>query len=62
MISKNKILDIKSPSLSHNGVVLAVCVRLKNEGLYLREWIEFHRLAGVDFFHVFDDASQDATV
>jgi hypothetical protein len=37
-------------------------VRLKNEALYLREWIEFHRLAGVGHFHVFDDGSTDGTI
>ena len=26
---------------------LAVCAIYRNEGPYLREWIEFHRLVGV---------------
>jgi len=41
---------------------LAICVRLKNEALYLREWIEFHRIAGVGHFHIFDDGSTDGTI
>jgi len=36
---------------------LAACTRMRNEGAYLREWIEFHRLVGVDVFYLFDDAS-----
>ena len=40
---------------------LAVCVRLHNEASYLAEWLEFHLLAGVEFFYIFDDSSTDST-
>lgn len=32
-----------------------------NEGAYLREWIEFHRLVGVDHFLIYDNDSTDDT-
>jgi len=40
---------------------LTVCCAFKDELRYLREWIEYHRLIGVERFHmVSNDASPDA--
>ncbi|HZO58494.1 MAG TPA: glycosyltransferase family 92 protein [Solirubrobacterales bacterium] len=38
---------------------LAVCAIYRNEGPYLREWIEFHRLVGVEKFFLYDNRSTD---
>jgi hypothetical protein len=38
---------------------LSVCAIFRNEGPYLREWIEFHRLQGVDHFYLYDNLSTD---
>jgi hypothetical protein len=38
---------------------LSVCAIYRNEGPYLREWIEFHRLAGVEHFYLYDNVSED---
>ena len=38
---------------------LAVCAIYRNEGAYLREWIEFHRLVGVEKFFLYDNRSTD---
>ena len=38
---------------------LAVCAIYRDEALYLREWIEFHRLAGVERFFLYDNESTD---
>jgi Glycosyltransferase family 92 len=38
---------------------LAVCVIYNNEGPYIREWIEFHRLFGVERFFLYDHGSTD---
>lgn len=40
---------------------LAICAIMKNEGPYLREWIEYHRLVGVDKFYLYDNDSSDDT-
>jgi hypothetical protein len=32
---------------------------VQNEGLYLREWLEFHRLAGIEHVFIYDDGSSD---
>ncbi|MBR2518667.1 MAG: glycosyltransferase family 92 protein [Selenomonadaceae bacterium] len=38
---------------------LAVVAILKNEGAYLKEWLDYHLLAGVDHFYLFDNDSPD---
>jgi hypothetical protein len=40
-------------------VYLAVCMIYRNEADYLREWIEFHRLVGVERFYLYDNESDD---
>lgn len=37
-----------------------VCIS-KNEGPYIKEWIEFHKLVGVSKFYFFDNESNDDT-
>ncbi len=38
---------------------LSICAIYRDEGPYLREWIEFHRLAGVERFFLYDNFSED---
>src|SRR5580765_3145604 len=38
---------------------LSIVACFKNEAPYLREWIEFHRLVGVEQFYLYDNASSD---
>lgn len=38
---------------------LAVCAMFRNEAPYLAEWIEFHRLVGVEHFFLYDNFSDD---
>lgn len=38
---------------------LAVCTIFKDCSPYLKEWIEFHRLAGVEHFYLYDNSSTD---
>ena len=38
---------------------LAVVAIIKNEGAYLKEWLDYHLLAGVDHFYLFDNDSPD---
>jgi hypothetical protein len=38
---------------------LSICAIYKDEAAYLAEWIEFHRLVGVERFFLYDDASSD---
>ncbi len=38
---------------------LAVCAIFQNEADYLKEWIEFHKLLGVEHFYLFENRSND---
>jgi hypothetical protein len=38
---------------------LAVCAIFKNEGSYLAEWVNFHRMMGVEHFYLYDNHSTD---
>jgi hypothetical protein len=47
------------PSMSRDAR-LAVCAVFRDEAPYLAEWVEFHRLVGVEHFFLYDDRSADA--
>ena len=38
---------------------LAVVAIVKNEGPYIKEWLDYHLLAGVDHFFIYDNESED---
>jgi hypothetical protein len=42
------------------GRYLSICAVYRNEAPYLREWIEFHRLVGVEHFYLYDNQSTDS--
>jgi len=40
---------------------LAMCAIAKNEGRYLQEWVEYHKMLGVEKFYIYDNESTDNT-
>lgn len=40
-------------------VYLSIAAILKNEAPYIKEWIEFHKLVGVERFYLYDNESTD---
>ena len=38
---------------------LSVVAIIKNEGSYLKEWLDYHLMAGVDHFYLYDNESPD---
>ncbi|MDR0708000.1 MAG: glycosyltransferase family 92 protein [Treponema sp.] len=40
---------------------LSIATMVRNEASYLKEWIEYHKLAGVETFYIYDNYSTDAT-
>ncbi|MBO4862860.1 MAG: glycosyltransferase family 92 protein [Eubacterium sp.] len=38
---------------------ISLCIMFKDEAVYLREWIEYHRMIGVDHFYLYDNNSSD---
>jgi hypothetical protein len=39
---------------------LSICAVFKNEAKYLKEWIEYHHLLGVDHFYLYNIGSKDS--
>lgn len=39
---------------------LSICAIFKNEAKYLKEWVEYHRVVGVDHFYLYNIGSSDA--
>ncbi|MDR2904393.1 MAG: glycosyltransferase family 92 protein [Helicobacteraceae bacterium] len=40
---------------------LAICAIAKDEGVYFKEWIEYHLLVGAQKFYIYDNESSDDT-
>src|ERR1700733_11023438 len=38
---------------------LAICAIFQNEAPYIKEWIEYHKLVGVQHFYLFNNLSDD---
>lgn len=38
---------------------LAIALMERNEGRYLKEWLDYHILMGADYFYIYDHASDD---
>lgn len=51
-----KIYPCKYVSKKYN---VSICSIFKNEAQYLREWIEFHRIIGVEHFYMYNNNSSD---
>ena len=44
---------------SHHDFLTILFISVRNRAIYLPEWIEYHRLLGVDHFIFFDNFSSD---
>ena len=53
---KNSFMDRKPNDFQN---YLSVVVIMKNEALYIREWLEYHLMLGVQKFYVYDNESSD---
>jgi hypothetical protein len=38
---------------------LSICLIAKNEARYIREWLEYHLMIGVEHFHIYNNGSED---
>lgn len=58
---RNMIAVNKLTSFNGGGYCVSIVSIMKNEGLYVKEWLDFHLLAGVDHFYIYDNGSTDNT-
>lgn len=59
-----KALKLKRQAEKQNSqpeCFLSICAIAKNEGPYLKEWIDWHKNMGVDKFYFYDNESTDQT-
>lgn len=70
MTIKNALLEFKSlaykmrmhfihPTLMDKKYKVSICAIFKNEAPYLKEWLEFNHLVGVDHFYMYNNNSED---
>lgn len=50
---------LESKSDSASPYFLSVCTVFKNDAPYLKEWIEYHKMLGVQHFRLYNDGSTD---
>ena len=53
------ILNMAYHSVEDKKYNVSICVIFKNEAVYLKEWIEFHRIVGVEHFYMYNNNSSD---
>lgn len=49
----------RSPKLKDTKYYVSICAIFKDEARYLVEWIEYHRLVGVDHLYLYNNFSSD---
>ena len=58
---KNYIAVLRHDKTAKFENELAIAAIMKNEGPYLKEWLDFHLMVGVDKFYLYDNESTDDT-
>ncbi|MBR4267266.1 MAG: glycosyltransferase family 92 protein [Bacteroidales bacterium] len=53
------LMNLKKPEIKTKKYKVAICAIFKNEALYLREWIEYHKIVGVEHFYLYNNNSED---
>lgn len=47
------------PKIEEKKYHVSICAIFRDEADYLREWIEYHRLAGIEHFYLYNNFSKD---
>jgi hypothetical protein len=56
-----RIQEVKNQKESNQKFYLSVVATVRNEDIYLSEWIEYNLLMGVQHFYIYDNESSDNT-
>lgn len=49
----------KPKKIDKKKYYVSICAIFKNEARYMKEWIEFHRIIGIDHFYLYNNFSED---
>lgn len=52
-------MEFATPEIKAKKYNVSICAIFKNEASYLKEWIEFHHIVGVDHFYLYNNNSED---
>lgn len=52
----SKVISVETQGKKYN---VSICSIFKNEAPYLKEWIEFNNIVGVDHFYMYNNNSED---
>lgn len=53
------VMNVFRPQIKKKKYKVAICAIFQDEADYLEEWIEFHRIVGVDHFYLYNNFSKD---
>lgn len=53
------IMSIFRPKIRYTKYKVAICAIFRNEAKYLKEWIEYHNVVGVEHFYLYNNFSED---
>lgn len=53
------LMAINKPIIAKKKYKVSICAIFKNEALYLKEWIEYHKIVGVEHFYLYNNNSDD---
>lgn len=54
------VMDLSGQKATYNKKYkVSICAIFRDEAPYLREWIEFHKIVGVDHFYLYNNFSED---
>ncbi|MBS0652346.1 MAG: glycosyltransferase family 92 protein [Verrucomicrobia bacterium] len=53
--------ELSSNDAQPKKYCFSICSLISNEEKYLKEWIEYHRMVGVDHFYLYNNGSRDRT-
>jgi hypothetical protein len=53
------IFFLKKKTKGNKKYHVSLCAIFKNEALFLKEWIEFHKIIGIDHFYLYNNESSD---
>ena len=59
LLYKVRIKFINIPTIQNKKYKVSICAIFKNEANYLKEWIEFNHIIGIEHFYLYNNNSED---
>lgn len=59
MYYKTLLNHHKPKKIEQKKYKVSICAIFKNEAIYLKEWIEYHKIVGIEHFYLYNNNSED---